>query len=148
MRHYDQEERQSDAALHWDTIRPILLKAFVNRGAHDFSEKDWLRLIHEGSSRTRFECCEDSKNSLAYFRAVQGHSGGITIAPELMGHILTPYNCKTYIFHRVVPSASNLSLRTDSFQEEGKARKDDRPSSSHHSTLSEKIQMKKHPVMT
>ena len=30
----------------------------------------------------------------------------------------------------VVLSASNLSLRTDSFQEEGKARKDDRPSSS------------------
>ena len=29
VRHYDQDERQSDAALQWDTIRPILLKAFA-----------------------------------------------------------------------------------------------------------------------
>ena len=29
VRHYDQEERQSDAAVHWDTIRPKLLKAFA-----------------------------------------------------------------------------------------------------------------------
>ena len=57
--------------LYWDTTRPILLKAFANRGAQDFSEKYWLRLIHEGSSKTRFEYCEDSKNSLAFFRAIQ-----------------------------------------------------------------------------
>ena len=28
-RHYDQDERQPDATLHWDTIRPALLKAFA-----------------------------------------------------------------------------------------------------------------------
>ena len=67
VRHYDQEERQSDAAVHWDTMRPKLLKAFAKQGARDFSEEeDWPRLIHEGSSKTRFECCEDSKNSLAF----------------------------------------------------------------------------------
>ena len=53
VRHYDQDERQSDASMHWDTIRPVLLKAFAKHGARDFSEKYWLRLIHEGSSKTR-----------------------------------------------------------------------------------------------
>ena len=28
VRHYDQDERQSDSAHHWDTIRPVLLKVF------------------------------------------------------------------------------------------------------------------------
>ena len=50
--HHDQDERQSDAALHWDTMRPVLLKAFAKHGARDFPEKHWLRLIDEGSSKT------------------------------------------------------------------------------------------------
>ena len=94
VRHHDQDERQPDAALHWDTIRPLLLRAFTKHGARDFSEKHWLRSIHQGSSKTRFEYCEDSNNSLAYFRAIQGHSRGKTIAPELMEHIPIPYNWK------------------------------------------------------
>ena len=69
----DQDERQCDAALHWDTIKPALLKAFGKDGAQNFSEKHWLRLIQEESSKTGFENCEDSKNSLAYCRAVQKH---------------------------------------------------------------------------
>ena len=84
VRHHGQDERQSDASNHWDTIWPVLLKAFAKHGARDFSEKYWLRLVHEGSSKTRVEYCEDSKNSLAYFRAIQGHSGGTHIDPEFM----------------------------------------------------------------
>ena len=56
-----QDERQLDAALHWDTIGPVLLKAFAKTWAQDFSEKHWLRLIHQGGSKTRFEYCQDSK---------------------------------------------------------------------------------------
>ena len=100
VRLHDQDERQSDAALHWGTIRPVLLIAFAKHGARDFSDEQWLRLIHEGSSKTRFEYCEDSKNSLACFRAIQGHSGGISSDPELMEYIRIPYNWKGYIFHR------------------------------------------------
>ena len=44
VRRYDQDEKQPDAALHWETIRPLLLKAFAKHGARDFSEKHWLRL--------------------------------------------------------------------------------------------------------
>ena len=122
VRHYDQDERQPDAAIVWDAMKPVLLKAFAKQEARDFSDTEWLGLIHQGSSKTRFEYCEDSKNSLAYFRAIQGHSGGITVAPELMGHTLIPYNWKEYFFTGVVLPASNLSLRTDSFQVDRKAR--------------------------
>ena len=79
---------QDDASLHWNAIRPVLLKAFAKHGARDFSDEQSLRLVHEGSSRTSFEYCEDSKNSLAYFRASQGHSGGNNNCAELMGHVL------------------------------------------------------------
>ena len=98
VRHYDQDERQLDAAVHWDTIRPVLLKAFAKHGARGFSEKHWLRLVHEGSSKKRIKYCEDSQNSLAYVRAVQGHSGGIPIYPELMGYVRIPYHWKWFIF--------------------------------------------------
>ena len=147
VRHYDQDERQPDAAIVWDAMKPVLLKAFAKQEARDFSDTEWLGLIHQGSSKTRFEYCEDSKNSLAYFRAIQGHSGGITVAPELMGHTLIPYNWKEYFFTGVVLPASNLSLRTDSFQVDRKAREDDRRSSSHLWILSGEIPMKKNPVM-
>ena len=52
VRHYDQDERQSDASLNWDAMGSVLLKF---------------------------------QKSLAYFRAIQGHSDGIPIDPELMG---------------------------------------------------------------
>ena len=51
------DARQSDAAFHWDAIMTVLLEAFAKPGARDFSEIDWLRLVHEGSSKTRFEYC-------------------------------------------------------------------------------------------
>ena len=59
VRHYDQDERQPDAALHWDTTRQVLLKAFAKHGARDFSEKHCLQLVHEGNSKSRIEYCED-----------------------------------------------------------------------------------------
>ena len=45
VRHYDEEERESDGAVHWDTIHPKLLRAFGHQGARDFSEKNWLQHI-------------------------------------------------------------------------------------------------------
>ena len=41
VRHYDQDERQSDASMHWHTIRSVLVIAFAKHGAREFSEKFW-----------------------------------------------------------------------------------------------------------
>ena len=108
--------------MHWDTIRPVLLKAFAKQGAH-FSEKYWIRFVHQGSSKTRVEY---SKNSLAYFQAIQGHS---------------------IFFTEVVLSALNLTWRLDCFWVDRKAREDDRQSHSHHFTFLVEIPMKKNFVM-
>ena len=93
VRHYDQEEREPDGSHHWDTVRPVLLKSFGRHGAQIFSERSWIQLIQEGSS-------VDQKNSLCYLRAIQGHSSGIPIMPELMGYTSVPCNWKDFIFHR------------------------------------------------
>ena len=47
---------------------------------HNSSQTSFgLYLVHEGTSKARTEYCEDYTKSLAYFRAIQGHSGGMTI---------------------------------------------------------------------
>ena len=53
VRHYDQDERQSDAPLHWDATRPVLLKAFAKHGGRDFSDQQWRRLIHKGEQQDK-----------------------------------------------------------------------------------------------
>ena len=57
VRRYDQEERDTDGAVHWNTISPKLMREFGNQGARDFSEVNWLQHISAGSNWTRFEHC-------------------------------------------------------------------------------------------
>ena len=64
-----------------------------------------------------------------------------------MEHIEIPYDWKEFVFHRCCSFNIN-SILEDSFQVEGKVRSEDKPSSSHLSTFSVIIQMKKHPVMS
>ena len=94
LRHYDQDERQTDGSRHWDTIRPVLSKAFAQESARDFDEGFWLHLIHEGSNKKRLEYCKDNNGSPCNLRAIQGHSGGIPISPELMKYTLITYKRK------------------------------------------------------
>ena len=100
LRHYDQDERQTGGSKHWDTIRPVLMKAIAQEGARDFDEGFWLHLIHEGSQKKRLEYFKDNNGSLCYLRVIQGQSGGKPTRPELMNYTLLPYKWKEYIFHR------------------------------------------------
>ena len=86
LRHYDPNERQLDGSMHWDTIGPVLLRAFAQEGTRDSDEGFWFFLIHEGSNKKRLEYSKDNSGSLCHLRAVQGHSGGIPIRPDLMGY--------------------------------------------------------------
>ena len=45
LRRYDQEERETDGTVHWDTINPKLLRGFGYQGTRHFSEQDWLQDI-------------------------------------------------------------------------------------------------------
>ena len=72
LRHYDQGERQTDGSRHWDSNKPVLLRAFTHEGAQDFSDKNWLRLIHEGSTKKRLEYCAERGGKFMIFPSCSG----------------------------------------------------------------------------
>ena len=72
LRHFDKEERQTGGSRHWDSIKPVLMRAFAREGAQDFSDKNWLRLIHEGSTRKRLENCTHKDGNLMLFQSFSG----------------------------------------------------------------------------
>ena len=100
LRHFDQEERQTDGSRHWDSIKSVLMRKFALEGGRDFSDKAWLQMILKGSTIERIEYCNDEDEILRYLRAVQEHSGGIPIEPEVMHCVFILHNWKKYIFHR------------------------------------------------
>ena len=82
VRHYDQDERETDGAVHWNSMVPKLRKAFQKSGGR------------------KFQYCMNSPNSLLKNRAIQGHTGENLIASELMGHVAIQYERKEFLFHR------------------------------------------------
>ena len=86
VRRYDQDERETHGAVHWNSVVPKLRKAFQKSGGRKFSDTDWPQYFFERSNKMRFQYCMNSNKSLLYIRAIQGHTGGNLIAPELMGH--------------------------------------------------------------
>ena len=59
-RHCDQDERGLDGAVPWDTIWPLLKKAFERKLGHKCTREDWIHYVQQGSNKTRFEYCLDS----------------------------------------------------------------------------------------
>ena len=68
-------------------IRQKLKFAFLNQGGDTFIVGDWINRIWKGSSKTRFQYCQNSCSLLLYIRAIQGNTGENLIKPELMGHV-------------------------------------------------------------
>ena len=54
-----------------------------------------------GGAKKRFKYClnPNSSRHILYLRAIQGHSGGIAIDPELQDNILSPKGFTEYIYH-------------------------------------------------
>ena len=100
VRHYDQDERETDGAVHWNSMGPKLRKAFHKAGGRKFSDSDCLQYIYEGSNKTRFQYCKNSQNVLLYIHAIQGHIGGDLMTPESMGDVAVPYTRKEFLLHR------------------------------------------------
>ena len=101
LRHCDQKERQTDGSRHWDSIQPVLMRAFASERAQDFRDKNWLRLIHEGSTKKSLEYCTDQDGNFEVFPSYSGTLWWYSkISPELMKYTPIPYKWKEYIFHR------------------------------------------------
>ena len=63
VRHHKQDEQQSDAALHWDTMRPVLLSTISQRNIG-------FDLFMKKSSKTKFKYCENSQKFLSLFSSI------------------------------------------------------------------------------
>ena len=99
LRNHNQDERETDGAMHWNVIPPVLKGRFKNQLEKEFTDEDWLHCFQLGSFKTRFEICEDENGELKYIRAIQGHSGGVTISPRLMNYVRIPHRWKQFIYH-------------------------------------------------
>ena len=70
---------------------------------------DWVKHLQHGSQKTIFEIRKNADNELVYVRAIQGHSGGMTIQPELMNYVLISYEWKNFI-HLKRPARDRFSI--------------------------------------
>ena len=98
VRHRERH-REIDGAVHWSSLLMVLRRDFEREGARTFSDSPWLGYIHRGSNTPRFQCSANSNNHRLYVRAIQGHSGGDLIDPELLNHVAIPPRWKEYFYH-------------------------------------------------
>ena len=54
VRHFDQDERQTDGAVHWDSLKSVLVKGFRRNGAENFPDSEWIDHIQQGSNKVNF----------------------------------------------------------------------------------------------
>ena len=56
LRHFDQDERESDGSRHWDSIKSVLETKFAREGARDFSDEAcfqrFLKAVQRRESNT------------------------------------------------------------------------------------------------
>ena len=96
--HEHRSDREADGAIHW--IRHKLKFTFTKQGEDTFTDKDWINHIWKGTSKTRFQYCQNSCDTLLKIRAIERHTGRDVIEPELMGHVATLFDWKQFLFHR------------------------------------------------
>ena len=77
LRHYDQDERESDESRHWESIQSVFVRKVAHEGARDFSDEAWLQKTFEASTKKIIEYCTNKVGILGCSRAIQGHSGGV-----------------------------------------------------------------------
>ena len=91
--------RDLDEAIDRCSLFPMLRREFEIEGAGVFSNFQWRNLIHRGSDKPRFQYCLDPNENLMYIRAIQGHSGGALIDPELLNYVEIPFGWKEHLHH-------------------------------------------------
>ena len=101
LRHDQSVRREDDGAVLFDDVLQEFKKKRFD-GALQWSIDDWISVLAKGGApKKRFQYClnPDSAKHISYFRAIQGHSGGIAIDPELQDNVLFPEESTEYIYH-------------------------------------------------
>ena len=140
--HFDQEERETGGAVRWKTMIPKLMRAFGHKGHDIFWRMIGLNTFLKEANRRGLSSARIHPNSSVYIRANQGHTGGFLIAPELMGLVIVPCNWQEFVFHGGCPFNINSILDTGLING-GRARREDKPFSSHLSSENDDVQLKK-----
>ena len=92
VRFCDQDERESDGAVQWNSMVSRLWKASQKSVWWTLSDTDWLQHIYDGSNKMRFQYCLNFKHSLLNIRAIKDTQVGFWWqALELMGHVAVPH---------------------------------------------------------
>ena len=123
----------------WDWWR------FQKAEGQTFSDSDRLQYIYEGSNKTRFQKSKNSREVLLFILAIQGHTGGNVIAPELVGHVAIPHICKEFLGHRGCSYDVQSTLRSGPI---AGGRESTGRRTIHFSSHSETIQTKKKAALT
>ena len=104
QRHDQKSSRETDGAVKYEDI----VEEFNKRkrknveGASPWSLNDWISILAKrGGAKKRFQYCLNlhSSRHILFFRAIQGHFGGIAIDPALQDHVLSPKGFTAYIYH-------------------------------------------------
>ena len=88
FRHVDQDERESDGSRHWESIGSVLVRKFAYEGARDFSDEMSITKVFLKAHTKKELSTVKKRLSCMFLRAIQGHSGVISIEFELMGHVV------------------------------------------------------------
>ena len=90
VRHYDQ-----DGAVHGNSMGPKLRRRLEGK---NYRTQIGFNTFMKETTRRCSSVARIPKHVLLYIRAIQGHTGGNLIAPELMGHVAIPYKWKKFLF--------------------------------------------------
>ena len=65
----------------------------------NWNDGNWIDVLSRSTDDPRMEYCEDQNRTIIYIRAVQGHSHGDRINPDLFSFNQVPLNWKEHILH-------------------------------------------------
>ena len=111
LRHDQNIPWKTDGAVKYEDIVEVKRKKSKSfEGASQWSLNEWISILAKGGgAKERFQYCLNPSSSrhISYFRAIQGHSGGIAFDLELQDNVLLPGRFTEYIYH--VGNASELN---------------------------------------
>ena len=100
LRHDPTVLREEDGAVEFRISAPLFHSKF--KSSPYWSIRTRLNYLQKGGgAKKRFQYCVDpySAETILYFRAIQGHSGGKHIDPTLQDNMLLPGDFAEHIYH-------------------------------------------------